>query len=131
MEQEFKPSISERNGLELIRENDLNILSIGVSTAGAAEIEMAKRNKNRHVIATTIDKEGFEFTKNVISEYRLEKRIEVKIEDVSKRMSYSNDYFDFIYARLVLHYLDNENLRKALSEIYRVIKKSRKIFYCS
>lgn len=128
MEQEFKPSISEKNGLKLIRESDLNILSIGISTAGSAEIEMAKGNEKRHIVATTIDNKGFEYTKNIVTKYGLENRIQLKIEDVSKKMPYSNNYFDFIYARLVLHYLDNENLRKALLEIYRVLKKNGRFF---
>ena len=34
-------SISEKNGLELIEEKDINILSIGISTSGSAEIKMA------------------------------------------------------------------------------------------
>jgi len=45
MEINFKPSISEENGLKLIRKEDLKILSIGISTAGAAEIQMAIENE--------------------------------------------------------------------------------------
>ena len=37
-EERFKPSKSEENGINLITANDLNILSIGISTAGSAEI---------------------------------------------------------------------------------------------
>ena len=39
----FKPSISEEHGIKLIKDTDKNILSIGISTAGSAEIEMAKK----------------------------------------------------------------------------------------
>lgn len=126
--QEFHPSISEKNGIDLIGEKDLNILSIGISTVGSAEIEMAKRNNESHIIATTLDKDGLEFTKEIITQYGLENRIELKIEDVSEKMPYSDDYFDFVYARLVLHYLDNKKLEKALSEIHRVLKRQGKIF---
>lgn len=128
MEENFKTSISEKNGLELIRKDDLKILSIGISTAGAAEIQMAMDNKNRHIVATTIDNNGLEYTKNIVKQKGLENRIELKLEDVSKKMIYSSNYFDFVYARLVLHYLDNEKLKNALSEIYRVMNNNARFF---
>lgn len=124
----LKPSISEEHGINLIKEKDRNILSIGISTAGSAEIEMARRNPNSYIIATTIDTKGLEHTKKIIMKEGLEDRIELKIEDISEKLPYTDNYFDFIYARLVLHYLDNIQLEKALSEIYRVIKKNGKFF---
>ncbi len=124
----FKPSTSEEHGINLITEKDLNILSIGISTAGSAEIKMAEKNRNSHIIATTIDKEGLNYTKNIIEQYGLSDRIEIKLEDVSEKMPYNDEFFDFIYARLVLHYLDNENLRKALKEIKRVMKKHGRLY---
>lgn len=127
-EERFKPSKSEENGINLITANDLNILSIGISTAGSAEIKMAEKNRNSHIIATTIDKEGLNYTKNIIEQYGLSERIEIKLEDVSEKMPYNDEFFDFIYARLVLHYLDNENLRKALKEIKRVMKKHGRLY---
>jgi len=127
-EERFKPSKSEENGINLITANDLNILSIGISTAGSAEIKMAEKNHNSHIIATTIDKEGLNYTKNIIEQYGLSDRIETKLEDVSEKMPYNDEFFDFIYARLVLHYLDNENLRKALKEIKRVMKKHGRLY---
>lgn len=54
----FKPSISQKHGIKLIEEKDKNILSIGISTAGSAEIEMSRKNPNSHIIATTIDTRG-------------------------------------------------------------------------
>lgn len=57
----FKPSISEKHGISLIKKKDKNILSIGISTAGSAEIEMARKNPNSNIIATTIDAKGLEF----------------------------------------------------------------------
>lgn len=124
----FKPSTSEEHGINLITEKDLNILSIGISTAGSAEIKMAEKNCNSHIIATTIDKEGLNYTKNIIEQYGLSNRIETKLEDVSEKMPYNDEFFDFVYARLVLHYLDNENLRKALKEIKRVMKKHGRLY---
>ena len=74
----FKPSESEKHGIDLIREKDINILSVGISTAGSAEIEMTKKNPSSHIVATTIDEEGLEFTRNIIEQYGLESRIELK-----------------------------------------------------
>lgn len=124
----FKPSTSEEHGINLITEKDLNILSIGISTAGSAEIKMAEKNHNSHIIATTIDKEGLNYTKNIIEQYGLSDRIETKLEDVSEKMPYNDEFFDFVYARLVLHYLDNENLTNALKEIKRVMKKHGRLY---
>lgn len=124
----FKPSISQEHGINLIQEKDINILSIGISTAGSAEIEMSRKNPNSHIIATTIDTKGVELTKNIIMKEGLEDRIELRIEDISEKLPYTDNYFDFIYARLVLHYLNNMQLEKALSEIYRVMKENSKFF---
>lgn len=124
----FKPSKSEEHGINLVTEKDLNILSIGISTAGSAEIKMAEKNHNSHIIATTIDEAGLNYTKNIIKQYGLSDQIETKLEDISKKMPYNEDFFDFVYARLVLHYLDNESLKNALKEIKRVMKKHGKLY---
>lgn len=121
-------SISEKNGINLINSNDLKILSVGISTAGNAEIEMIKKNPNCHIIATTIDQNGLELTKKIIEEKGLKESIDLKLEDISEKLEYSNNYFDYVYARLVLHYLDNEQLKNALSEIYRVLNNNGKLY---
>ncbi len=124
----LKLDISEKHGIELITENDVNILSIGTGISGSAEIEMTKKSPKSHIIATTIDEEGLNFTKNIVKEKGLEDRIELKIEDVSEKMPYKDEYFDFIYARLVFHFLNDEKLKKALAETYRVLKKNGKFY---
>ena len=43
MERTFKYSKSERRGLKLLNDEMKNILSIGISTGGSAEIKMAKK----------------------------------------------------------------------------------------
>lgn len=121
-------SISEKNGIDLLEEKDINILSVGVSTAGTAEIEMVKKNPKSHIIATTIDEEGIKNTQKIIQDCNLEERIELKIEDISKKLDYENETFDYVYARLVLHYLDNQKLTNALNEINRILKKNGKFF---
>lgn len=121
-------SISERNGIDLLEEKDINILSVGISTAGKAEIEMLKKNPKSHITATTIDEEGIKNTQKIIQEYNLEEKIELKIEDISKELDYEDETFDYVYARLVFHYLDNQKLTNTLNEINRILKKDGKFF---
>lgn len=121
-------SISEDNGLANIAPTDLNIYSIGISTAGRAEIRMAQQNPNCHVTATTIDEKGAQFTKELVKKHKLEKQITVKLEDVSQPLPYQENSFDFIYARLILHYLSKQKLKHALAELYRALKPGGKLF---
>lgn len=121
-------SISEINGIKLLTETDLMILSVGISTSGFAEIKMAEKNPNSHIIATTIDEKGMQLVQKVINEKHLNNQITVKLEDITQQSSYSDNYFDYIYARLVLHYLNNQQLEFALKEIYRILKENGKLF---
>jgi ubiquinone/menaquinone biosynthesis C-methylase UbiE len=122
MENIFKSSKSERRGLKLLNKEMKKILSIGISTGGIAELKMAKQCPNAKVIATTIDEKGLAFSREKLEQFEENNRIELKLEDVSKPMPYENNTFDFIYARLVLHYLNKQQLQDALKEIYRVLK---------
>ncbi len=124
----FKPSKTEEMGLKVLSENAKAILSVGISTGGSAEIEMAKKCKDAKIIATTIDKKGLEFTKNIIKEQGFEDRIDAKLEDVSQPFEYKNESFDFVYARLVLHYLTKQQLSSTLDEINRTMKKGGKFY---
>ena len=121
-------SISEDNGIALLQPDDLNILSVGVSTGGIAEIRMAKGLPQRHIIATTIDEHGLNDAKKYIQEQGFEDQIELRLEDVSEKLPYEDESFDYIYARLVLHYLSKDKLAATLKELFRVLKKD-KILY--
>jgi ubiquinone/menaquinone biosynthesis C-methylase UbiE len=121
-------SISETNGLTLLSKDDQNIYSVGISTAGLAEIQMVKDMHSRHVIASTIDTTGASFTRKKILEEGLSNKIEVKIENTAEPLPYQDSFFDFIYARLVLHYLKKNDLEKALRELHRILKKNGKAF---
>ena len=125
----FKSSKSEKRALKLLNPEISDILSIGVSTGGSAEINMARICPKAKIIATTIDEKGLAFTNEAIKKYGMEKRIETKLEDVSKPMPYKSNSFDFVYARLVLHYLNKQQLESALKEIHRVLKPSG-LFFC-
>lgn len=124
----FKPSRSEKRGLKLIKPNMEMILSIGISTGGSAEINMAKACPNAKIIATTVDEKGLNFSIEKMSKFPEFSQIEAKIEDVSKPMPYDDNTFDYVYARLVLHYLNRQQLDDALNEIYRVLKPNGTLF---
>ena len=53
-------STSENNGIKFLTSNDKKVYSVGISTAGVAEICMAKKQSDRNVIATTVDTDGAE-----------------------------------------------------------------------
>lgn len=124
----IKASQSEDNGIALLNDADLMIYSVGISTGGVAEVRMAEQNPRRHIIATTIDTKGAAFAKEQIAERGFSEQIEVKIEDVAQPLSYQDSYFDFIYARLVLHYLPRHDLQRALQELKRVLKPEGRLF---
>lgn len=121
-------SESEQHGLDAIKESDRLILSVGISTGGEAEIEMARRFPMSHIIATSIDNEGIEHAKALIEVAGLSNRVEVKFEDVSEKLPYNDGSIDFIYARLVLHYLAKQKLESTLRELARVLKEAGKLY---
>ncbi len=128
MERIFKSSKSEKRAIKILDKNYTNILSVGISTGGSAEINIARRCPKARVIATTIDGKGLKFSREKMLKYVESSMIETKIEDVSKPMPYADNTFDFIYARLVLHYLNKQQLNDALNEIYRVLKPTGLLF---
>lgn len=116
-------SISELDGINLINNNMENVLSVGISTNGNAEIEMLNKNENLFIIGTTIDKKGIEKTKKIVLDKKIEDRFLLKLEDVRDKDIYEDDSFDYIYARLVLHYLTDSELNEVLKEFRRILKK--------
>lgn len=121
-------SISENNGIKFLCPEDRNIYSVGISTGGAAEIRMLVNNPERRVIATTIDPVGARFAKDQIDKLVLADQIEIKMEDVTKALPYFDQSFDYIYARLVLHYLPKDSLQNTLRELYRILKVGGTMF---
>lgn len=123
-----KPSESEENGLNLLRPNDLVVFSPGISSGGFAEIRMATMNPNRRVVATTIDKQGLEFARQNINTLSLQENIITKEENLKDPFPYEEGTFDFIYARLVLHYLSAQDLDIVLKRMRAVLKSTGRIF---
>lgn len=121
-------SQSEENGIKAVSADALNVYSVGVSTAGAAEIRMATENAKRKIVASTIDGNGARIIEKYINEHGCTNQIAVKLEDVSGKLPYPNNFFDYIYARLVLHYLPKSGLESALANLHRILKSSGKIF---
>lgn len=122
-----KPSRSEERGLALLKPSDKTIFSPGISTAGFAEIRMVKDNLDRKVIATTIDEKGLEFARDVINQVGLANQIETKLEDL-REANYPKSTFDFIYARLVLHYLSSQELDLVLLKLAESLKPGGNLF---
>ena len=123
-----KFSHSEERGINLLKDTDFSIFCPGISTCGFAEIKIASQNKKRHIIATTIDVNGLKETKKIIEQLGLSDQIHIKNEDITQSMPYDDNYFDFIYARLILHYLTKQELDNTLKELYRVLKPSGRVF---
>ena len=121
-------SMSEDHGIVALPADALQIYSVGVSTAGIAEARMARANPKRHIIATTIDKAGATATQKLIHKQGYDNQIEIRLEDVAKPLPHPDATFDYIYARLVLHYLTRQQLQLALKELCRVLKVSGKLF---
>jgi len=121
-------SPSENNGLALLTDQDLKVYSIGISTGGVAEVRMAKLNPHRKITASTIDQAGAEYALRYIQEQGLSDQISVKIENVVEKLPYPDETFDFIYARLILHYLPKDQLKGALKEIFRVLNRGGKFY---
>ena len=121
-------SKSENDGLSALLESDLSVLSVGISTGGEAEAKMLRSNPERKVVATTLDREGIEHLKSILPDF-IKDRLELRCEDISNYdLDYEDEVFDYVYARLVLHYLSADSLNIALKNIHRVLKKQGRLF---
>ncbi len=122
---------SELIAINSLSENDKSILSIGISTMGNAEIEMARRLRSRKIIATTIYKDGIAKVQEKINRSGIAKdQIQIKLEDITnKSMPCNDNTFDFVYARMSLPYLTETQLRHSFNEIYRVLKPGGRFYF--
>lgn len=103
-------------------------MSVGISTAGFAEIRIALEDSERRIVATTLDEKGIEFSRKLINKYDLQNQVKLKIEDISSDLNYESQSFDFVYTRLALHYLPKKELKKALKNIFYLLKDGGEFF---
>lgn len=121
-------SQSEQDGLDALLDSDVRVLSVGISTGGEAESKMLESSPQRHVTATTLDQEGIEHIKASIAT-NLADRLSLRLENIADpELQYADNSFDYVYARLVLHYLSAGDLDVALTSIHRILKKNGRLF---
>lgn len=114
----FKESPTEQHAIDFLKGVSFDtIKSIGISTAGYFEGFFAECGKK--VTATTLDKKGMEYTKNLL---KGTENLKFRLEDVTQNMPEEDSVYDVIYSRLCLHYISDIELKKALAECYRVLK---------
>lgn len=128
-----KFSISEQRGLQQLGEvvnriSDAQIMSVGISTAGHAEVEMALQHPFASIYATTIDEAGIQKAQLYVENAGVSDQVVLAREDVREKSLKRDNFFDFVYARLILHYLTANELDNALSELFRMLKVGGKIF---
>jgi ubiquinone/menaquinone biosynthesis C-methylase UbiE len=123
----MKLSVSEQLGIDAIMPRFKHIYSVGISTYANAEIAMLQKNSSLNIIATTIDRTGLKSTQEKLNSLDIN-NIECKYEDVREKLPYHDQYFDFVYARLVLHYLTINEIDNALLELKRILKNDGKIY---
>ena len=115
----FKYSPTEQHAIDFLEGLSFEtIKSIGISTTGYFEGYWSECGKK--VVATTLDSKGMEYTKNLLKEVE---NLTFQIEDVTQNMPEKNCTYDVVYSRLCLHYISDIELKKALKECYRVLKK--------
>lgn len=119
---------SEIHGIQAVPEEARHIYSPGISTAGTAELRIAQELPNCHITATTIGKNEVAFSEKIFAAHGLANQITVKLEDIREPLPYSDNHFDFAYARLILHYLSRQALVSALDELHRTLKPERQLY---
>ena len=119
---------SELHGIEAVPKDAQKIYSVGISSAGTAEAQIATNNPHCSLIATTISSDDAKYVQKKFNQQNLSQKVTVKVEDISKPLPYEDGAFDFIYARLVLHYLSRQALDAALRELYRTIKPGGQLY---
>lgn len=100
--------------VELIIPRKSSILELGCG-AGTDSVYFAKQGHS--VLSTDFSKVATERNQKL-----LEKNLKFKQLDISLPMPFSDNEFDFVYARLSLHYFTDKTTREIFNEIHRVLK---------
>jgi len=104
------------NSLE-IKEGDL-VLDAG---AGTGNLSTKLYDKGAKVVALDSSKEGLEVVKDK------NKNIDTVLHDLSKSLSFSNEYFDKIVVNNVIYTISPNKRENLFKEFYRVLKPGGKI----
>ncbi len=109
-----KPSLFAVEVAEILSPNS-KILELG---CGVGSDSNFFASKGYSVLATDFSDVAIE--KNI--NYYKEKNLVFEVVDIEKPMPFKNGSFDVIYARLSLHYFNDETTRKIFKELARVLK---------
>ncbi len=115
-----------KKALEFLRlENKkLKVLDAGCGT-GSIATELKKKYPDIDLYGIDIDEDMLLIAKAKIK--KMASKIKLKKASIDK-LPFPNNYFDAVYSSLVFHHLPGEIKPKAISEIYRVLKKNGKFF---
>ncbi|NFO13098.1 class I SAM-dependent methyltransferase [Clostridium botulinum] len=102
------------------RDGKAKVLDLG---CGAGRHVFFMANENLETYGIDISNEGVEYTKKILEQSDLKGNIECgSVSD----LPYSDNYFDGIISYGVLYYCSIEEIKKAINEIYRVLKRGGK-----
>ncbi|MBP8313493.1 class I SAM-dependent methyltransferase, partial [Clostridium neonatale] len=96
------------------------ILDIGV---GTGKVLKYFKNKINNAICYGID-----ISKEMMNKIDDEYEFNLLVGNVEELSEFGNDTFDIVTARMSFHHV--KNLKKAMSEVYRVLKKDGKFIIC-
>lgn len=107
---------------ELEKELDLNredvVLDVG---SGTGNLMMRLKGKCKKIVGLDFSEEGIKIHKNK------DLNAEAILCDITKEIPFPDNYFSKIVSNNVIYTLNSENQKKALSEIYRVLKPGGKL----
>ncbi|MBF8982972.1 class I SAM-dependent methyltransferase [Lutibacter sp. B2] len=102
------------------RDGKIKVLDLGCGT-GRHVYFMA--NENIDAYGVDISESGINYTKKLLQENGLQDNLKVSSVD---QLPFDNNYFDGLISYGVLYYCKNEEIKKAVDEIYRVLKPTGK-----
>jgi len=75
----------------------------------------------------SIDAIGIDYSSEAIKQFNdIQKKYDIfvasLVQDITKGLSFEDETYDFVYARLSLHYFKDKQLRKIIADIKRVLK---------
>lgn len=121
---DMKPSIEVTKLISMLRQrNYKRILDLGCGT-GRHTLLFAKEGFETY--ATDIAPTGIKLTKELLAKNGLEAKI-VK-HDMKNKFPFEDNFFDAVISIQVIHHNRLKNIRKTISEIYRMLKSKGLLF---